>query len=96
MSGKGAYAYRTSNTEKPHILVVVIAQSSVLGSESRHPKIKEKMRPARPFTRNYASPCLLFQIFMVRYAAYAGWAAHGFSAAQTCTEKTPRKLARVI
>ena len=39
-----------SNTEKLHILAVFIAQSSILGFESRQPKIKEKRRFVRAFT----------------------------------------------
>ena len=39
-----------SNTEKLHILVVFIAQSSILGFESSLPKIKEKRRLVRAFT----------------------------------------------
>jgi hypothetical protein len=41
-----------SNTEKLHILVVFIAQSSILGFESSLPKIKEKRRLVRAFTLN--------------------------------------------
>ena len=46
-----------SNTEKLHILVVFIAQSSILGFESSLPKIKEKRRLVRAFTLKRCPKC---------------------------------------
>ena len=44
-----------SNTQKLHILAVVIAQFSTSGFDSRLPKIKEKRRLVRAFTLSRAT-----------------------------------------